>query len=384
MHEHQRPRRRDAVGSGPASGPAPEPVDVLRVGLERFIAEEPGGRTTHGNGGGGDGDGGSNDGGGGTRVDVTGLRRITGGMSREAWSFDVSIGSGPARPCILMRSAAAGVLDTDRVREFHLLASLRGGGVPVPEALWLDPDGRWLDRPAFVMSRMPGSADRRALGLDSAAAAAIDDQLLDTLVTLHAFPVDRLDLGPGRAGTPTAALPDRRSVALEQLARWETALPEEDLDRQPALVEILAWLRDRAPVAERLALVHGDYRYGNFLHDGHRITAILDWEEAHVGDPVEDVPWTFRPFRRGTEPLRSYRRWVADYERASGTSIDRTTLAWYRVLGELKCAAIYLTGLRSFRTVGGHDLSLAIPGQLIPCDLRQAWLWIDELELNRC
>lgn len=339
------------------AGAQRSPHDELRAQLERLIADETG--TSSG------------------APHVTGLRRITGGLSRETWSFGVTTsGDAVPRPCILMRSAVAGVLDTDRVREFHLLRALRTSGVPVPEALWLDPDGRWLERPAFVMSRVDGSTDRRPLGRGrTGAAQAIDEQFLQALVTLHAFPV--AELGPALDG---GRLPDPGTVALEQVARWETALHQEDLDRHPALVHVLGWLRERAPVAERVGLVHGDYRYGNFLHDGHHITAILDWEEAHVGDPVEDIPWPFRPFRRGTEPLLAYPDWVRAYEHASGTTVDRFTLAWYRVLAELKCAAIYLTGLRSFRALGGHDLSLAVPGQLIPFDVHQALLWIDEIE----
>src|SRR5438067_1593954 len=97
---------------------------------------------------------------------VEGLERITGGMSREAFRFDLVTGGGQAQrhPCILMRSAPAGLLDTDRGWEFRILRALQGSGIPVPEVLWLDEDGTWLERPAFIMTRASGTADRRPLG----------------------------------------------------------------------------------------------------------------------------------------------------------------------------------------------------------------------------
>ena len=60
-----------------------------------------------------------------------------------------------------------------------------------------------------------------------------------------------------------------------------------------------AWLKRNQPKACRRRLVHGDYRLGNFLEQNDRITAILDWELVHLGDPVEDLGWAFLPQYRG-------------------------------------------------------------------------------------
>ena len=60
----------------------------------------------------------------------------------------------------------------------------------------------------------------------------------------------------------------------------------------PLLREAIAWLRANRASSGRVALVHGDYRIGNFiLGADRRIAAVLDWELAHVGDPVEDIAW---------------------------------------------------------------------------------------------
>lgn len=306
-------------------------------------------------------------------VVVSSLRRISGGMSREAWAVDLTVDR-EAVACILMRSAEAGLLVTDRAREFHLLASLADRGLPVPEVLWLDPTGGALERPAFLMRRASGVADRRRLEQEKLA-KQIDDEFVLTLASLHAIPPSEIRLDE--------AVPDAADVARAQVDVWTEGITDDELQRVPGLAEVIGWLRDRAEPAARVGLVHGDYRYGNFLFDDTGITAILDWELAHYGDPHEDLVWSFRPFRRGTEPIRSLPEFIEAYERASGWEVDPRIFAYYRILAELKTAAIFLTGVRARRSSGG-DLSLLVPAQLVVCSVRQALAWIDELEGSPC
>jgi aminoglycoside phosphotransferase (APT) family kinase protein len=102
-----------------------------------------------------------------------------------------------------------------------------------------------------------------------------------------------------------------------------------------------------------VVLVHADYRTGNLLVDDGRITGVLDWEMAHLGDPMEDVAWACVRIWRwagdariGGIMLREdfYRR----YEEAGGLKIDEESVRFWEVLGNVKWAVICLTGARSF------------------------------------
>jgi aminoglycoside phosphotransferase (APT) family kinase protein len=309
----------------------------------------------------------------GRSVDVTALTRISGGMSREAWSCDLSIastdGTTESVPSVMLRSAPSGLLDTSREREFRILRSLEAHDCRAPTVLWLDATGDALERPAFFMVRAQGSSNRRLLTGRPELADHVDEDFLRTMVALHQVPVDVIDIDD-----PT---PSRHDAMQIQLDHWFGTSP--DAASFPGAADVMTWLSDTEPRTARVALVHGDLRYGNFLFDDTGITTILDWEMAHLGDPVEDLVWSFRPFRRGTEPLLPLGEFVRRYEELCAWEIDPANLAYHRIFAELKTAMIYVTGVQG-RLRGAGSLSQLVPAQLIACSLRQALHWIDELE----
>lgn len=142
-------------------------------------------------------------------------------------------------------------------------------------------------------------------------------------------------------------------------------------------------MSEHLPVAERVVVLHGDYRYGNFLFDGGRITGILDWELAHLGDPAEDLMWPFRPFRRREAPFVDMRLFLERYEEITGYPISRDQFIFYRLLSELKSAVIYLTGARAFVGGGTIDLQLANASFAVMYNTRQMLYWIDEVADRR-
>ena len=139
----------------------------------------------------------------------------------------------------------------------------------------------------------------------------------------------------------------------------------------PLAAEGVRWLKAHAPVAERVAVVHGDYRTGNFLEQDGHITAILDWELVHLGDPHEDLAWAalraFSPGSRRVGGLVDRDEFHARYTARSGIAVDPSRLHYYSVLGLFKSAAMLLGAAR--RIVGGraHDMRMAAMGfQLAP------------------
>ena len=126
-----------------------------------------------------------------------------------------------------------------------------------------------------------------------------------------------------------------------------------------------------------MSVVHGDFRLGNFMYDDTGILAMLDWEQTHLGDPIEELAFMYWPLW-SLEPLVPIDELVRRYEEASGITVDPQALAFYRAFIELKMSVVLLTGIRSFfatderQVVYGASTAL---GMLCQCQLR----FIDEL-----
>jgi len=159
--------------------------------------------------------------------------------------------------------------------------------------------------------------------------------------------------------------------AEREVDRWETILRKDELEPQPVLNLAIRWLRRNLPEAQRIALLHGDYRTGNYLFGDDGIHAFLDWEMAHLGDPLEDVGWTAIRYWRfgGTEKVGGVidrEQFHRLYEAAGGARVDRRTVHFWEVLGNLKMAVISVTGARSYSERATHDSVMAYVGRNIP------------------
>ena len=299
-------------------------------------------------------------------VEVSSLSRIPGGASRETWSFDATWREGKARAgrgFILRRDPQAGLLDTERSVEFGVYQALQGTGVPVPEMYWLESDPRWLERPFFVMGRLPGEASPQALMAQAGDLEAIAQQKVEILARIHNLDWRGLDFLDRPEG------PDR--CADQEIDRWGDILRQQALEPQPTLELALAWLRGHQPVAQRVTIVHGDYRTGNFLVNGARITGVLDWEMVHLGDPLEDVAWVcLRSWRWAGDArvggLLSRQEFYRRYQEASGLKVDEEAVRFWEVLGNLKMAVIFLTGARSVSEGRSKDAIHALTAHMKP------------------
>jgi aminoglycoside phosphotransferase (APT) family kinase protein len=154
----------------------------------------------------------------------------------------------------------------------------------------------------------------------------------------------------------------------EALDAWQAVIERDERHPQPIVRAAMRRLRRNPPKpAQKLSVVHGDYRSGNFLHDGRgRILAVLDWEMAHLGDPLEDLAWCFDPLWSHFDESRvagtiSEDEAIAIWERESGLSVDRTALAWWKLFSAVKGCAIWTTSAKEF-VEGGHDLVLGFAG----------------------
>jgi aminoglycoside phosphotransferase (APT) family kinase protein len=270
------------------------------------------------------------------------LARESGGASRQTWSFDAVV-AGRRHDLILRRdppTTTAAPADRpatalDRATEFRVLAAAHKAGVRAPEVLFeLGPEDGLGD--GFVMRRIGGTAIARKLLRDppyATARARIAGQLGEILARIHS--VDLKDLPPlvHREAADNIAGQRRALDALSQ--------------PQPVFELALSWLDRRKPAPiRRPLLVHGDYRTGNYLADESGVTAILDWEGAHLGDPVEDLGWLcVKSWRFGAvdKPAGGFgsreELWAA-YQRAGGATVDPARAHWWEVFGTVRWGII--------------------------------------------
>jgi len=279
-------------------------------------------------------------------VEIREVRRTSAGFSRENWVFD-AVWAGEAHPLIARRDPLGSVLETDREIETAVLLALHGiDTVPSPTLRWADLTGERTGRPCLVMDLTPGVCDGFVLsGPDPLEErTALAHHIYDHLAAIHR--VDWRELGlAGVLDEPGEAAAD---AAVDH---WEATLRRVQVEPQPELTYVMAWLRDHAPTSTVTTLVHGDFKPGNVLLEGGRVTAVLDWETAHLGDPHEDLGWVTNPLRArehqipgAWEPDELLDRWSA----ATGIEVDRTAVHWWQVLANVKLAVIVLTGVRAF------------------------------------
>jgi aminoglycoside phosphotransferase (APT) family kinase protein len=302
------------------------------------------------------------------QVRISGLRRLAGGASRELWSLDLELGAGAEARClplVLRRDPPGRSGESDRGLEFRVLRAAAAAGVPVPQVRWCATDPAVLGAPFFLMDRVPGETLPRRLLRDAAYARAREGmagRLGEILAAIHRVDLSRPELaglaeaGPGQGSAQGEVL--RIAAGIRQLS------PEP----HPVLDLAERWLLARAPAARRPVLVHGDYRVGNLVFDEQGVRAVLDWELAHVGDPVEDLGWLcVRAWRFGNDALPvggvgTREELVRAYEAAGGDPVDPGALRFWEACGNFKLALVFITQARVFLD-GLPSLELASLGR---------------------
>jgi aminoglycoside phosphotransferase (APT) family kinase protein len=270
--------------------------------------------------------------------------RTFGGGSRITWLVDVDR-RGVQVPLVLRVETGAGSFSGSELslhREAVVYRALQATPARVPRLLGEEPQGR-----ALLMERAEGTSELHRL--PEAEVDAVLDDFVSTLAALHAVDVDDLDLpGFARPCSP-------EDHALLDLDLWEGLGRRSGLPA-PEITFALAWLRNHAPhVVQRTCLVQGDTGPGNFVAHGGRVSAVIDWEFAHIGDPMDDLAWlSYRMAARhtGIERLPAL---LTRYSAASGLRIDHAAIDYYGVFVQLRCAITTALALAQ----GGGALGLA-------------------------
>jgi aminoglycoside phosphotransferase (APT) family kinase protein len=313
-------------------------------------------------------------------VAIENLSRIPGGASRQTYRFDAVMGA-ERRGLILRRDPVDSLIDTDRRIEYLAYQSFHPLGVPTPEPLVLDEDGGVLERPFFLMSRIDGGKAASPFTIEPYVPyqAEIGEQFFSILGKIAAADPATLPISQA-ARTPTP-----ETCWSTELDHWERELDKDELHPNPIGRAAIRRLRRRPPApAQKLSVVHGDYRSGNFMHDGEgRILAILDWEMAHIGDPLEDLAWAIDPLWSHFDPTRvsgllPRAEAIALWEHASGLKADPAALVWWELFNSFKGLVIWISAAKSFRDGGGIDPVLGFTG--LYCTRRHDQIIAEKLE----
>lgn len=298
------------------------------------------------------------------------VRTMTGGAAREAWSCEALLewpdGTSETKRLVVLIFRPAGPNRAFSAREeFRLLQAARSAGVPVAPPLLAGEEG--LGRPFYVMERVDGETIGRRLVRDDrfeAARRRLPAQLGAALAAIHRVPVERADLD--FLPRPSA----RDAVAAGEVAQLEDLYRLAAVEPHPVFELAFRWLRGRCPATGRVGLVHGDFRIGNVIVDAESgLRAVLDWELAHVGDPLEDLGWAcVRSWRFGRDDLTcggvgTREELVAGYENAGGASVDHHALRFWELFGNLRWGVFTLLQLRGFLDGTVPNVELAAIGR---------------------
>jgi aminoglycoside phosphotransferase (APT) family kinase protein len=276
-------------------------------------------------------------------VEISGLHRDSGGASRVTSAFEAVTRAGERHRLILRQSTPGlAAASSPLPQEAALMRAAKTAGAPVPEVIAGGDD-------FIVMSRIEGETIPRKI-LRSDALTAVRPQLAgrcgEILAAIHRIP-------PGTV--PTLGGDD-------QLDTWA-----EVLDRlgepHPALELALRKLSLNRPARSRTTVVHGDFRNGNLIIGPDGIRAVLDWELAHLGDPMEDLGWLCGKSWRFGSPLPvggfgPYEQLISAYEQASGHPVDRAALHWWEMFGVLKWGVICV--MQAQRHLSGAERSVEL------------------------
>ena len=300
----------------------------------------------------------------GVPTQVEDLRRIYGGASRETYRYE-AIADGVRQGFILRRDPPGSLIETDRRAEFLAIRSFAGKSVGAPEAVLLETLGAELERPFFIMRRAEGGVsgsifNARPYGSHG---PSIGRQFFTFLGRIAAEPIDGLPL------CEAVERPARGECWRRELDYWTGVIDADEQQPQPIVRAAIRRLyRAPPPLAAKISVVHGDYRSGNFLHDGAgEIVAILDWEMAHLGDPLEDLAWALDPLWSHPQGdtvsgMVSQADAVAIWEDTSGLTVDPAALAWWRLFASVKAQAIWISSAKAWRDGGMTEPILAFSG----------------------
>jgi aminoglycoside phosphotransferase (APT) family kinase protein len=293
---------------------------------------------------------------------VTGAARLSGGASQETWKFDIVHPDGNVG-AILRRSppgygaSPSPSRGVDLDGEAVLMQLAHDTGLPSPRVMHVLTPADELGR-GFIMVRVEGETIAR--------------KILPDVEFAQARPLLARQIGriaAGIHGLPKSKLPDMRTnTTTAEIADLTREYQKSNWPR-PVFELALRWLADHDPGPSReVTLVHGDFRHGNLIIGPDGVRAVLDWELAHFGDPMEDLgwicvnSWRFGEIDKPVGGFGTREDLFAGYEEA-GRKADPDRVMFWEVMGTLRWGTMCGRMMQRFRNAPDHPMEQAMIGR---------------------
>ena len=294
-------------------------------------------------------------------TDITGLARLSGGASRDTWRFEAD-----GRPLVLQRQRPGDVRDMSV--EIATVRAAAPAGVLVPSVVAASTDAAQLDGSYMILTHIAGETTPRRILRDDrfqSARQLLPAQMAEALVAIHAID-----------STAVSGLVD-----VDQVDHYRQAL--DDLgEPHPTFELVLRWLDANRPPSTGHGIVHGDFRLGNLMVGDDGLRAVLDWELAHLGDPMEDLGWLCVKSWRFGSPLpvaglAEYAEFFTAYEGAGGGAVDPDVVRWWQVLGTMKWGIMCIAQANAHRAGATRSHELAAIGRRVCENEHDVFLALD-------
>jgi len=277
---------------------------------------------------------------------IVAVERFTSGLSSQSYCVSAETADGPTRWVVRIEPEFGVIPPYDIGREYRLMSAMGDAGLPAPEVLYLEEDATIVGGRFVLMSFVEGeiyhNMDPR-LAEDPELLGKMQEQFVEMLARIHEAPQTVLPpYADGQEAARGAVAVCRRRLLTTQL------LPS------PILRHALDVLDEHAPPAQRLVLLHGDYRLPNLKWLDGKISGILDWELARVGDPLSDLAFT-QTIGNGHCSIEG--ELARRYSERTGIEIDDRRILYFRFLEMVKGSIIGLAGAYDLAN-GGDDLRL--------------------------
>jgi aminoglycoside phosphotransferase (APT) family kinase protein len=297
------------------------------------------------------------------------LAVIAGGYSRETYRFDAHVhhrGERRVYPMILRKDPpkAAAILHTSRQLEHDLLQRVRRHtSIPVGDSYVVEMDSATFGEAAMVIERVHGSGEPSLLfngGPNADQAEAVATHLCELIAELHMTDPKKLN--------PDGVFDDPRGVGMDP-SRWQSYMDEATnyyvraydefaFDPMPVFKDAFLDIRRNKPRPLPITLVHGDFNPANFLYESGRVTAIIDWENSHMGDPREDLGWmAHTDLLSATDIMGSVKvdgGFLGHYNRITGFNVTPEEVEYFRLFSSGNIGVPVLAALKR-RMVKEHE-----------------------------
>ena len=294
---------------------------------------------------------------------VTNYVPLLGGFSKRTILLQTEDELNGSRSLVLRAEQSVSLLRFSRVnQEFHTIQFLRKAGLPVAEPLWLEEDTSYFGVPFLVSAKAPGvNHGALLMGGKDKVSPELLQSIIDNLCALHNVRLDSGDPVVAQSplvewlpyGTIKEATRHYVSGYMERLIRDSAIVPT------PQLVRAMNWLKANVPdLNESPVILHLDFGLNNMLIEGERVTALLDWESAILGNPADDIITT----QQALAPFISMEEFLARYKAGTGRSVSEYSIAYARVAKSVLYLIIFLNARQSLLKERPASIMLSLLG----------------------